>query len=92
MFGQNARWFRYRAVGTASSDVASVRIELGDGQVVDAVLYDPPPGLEDMGRLFVAEFRSKDHPWEYGGEGGITWRAVALGANGEVLGSDEVSL
>lgn len=92
MFGENARWFRYRAVGTVSADVASVRIEVGDGQTIDARLYDPPVGLEDMGRLFIAEFRSKDHPWEYGGEGGITWRAVALDTNGEVLGADEIDL
>lgn len=92
MFGENAHWFRYRTVGTVSTDVASVRIEVGDGQVVDAVLYDPLPGFEDMGRLFVAEFRAKDHPWEFGGEGGITWRAVALGADGEALGSDEINL
>lgn len=92
MFGENARWFRYRAVGTVSRHVASVRIELADGQVIDAELVDPPAGFEGMGRLFIAEFRSKDHPWEYGGEGGISWRAIALNANGEILGSDEIGL
>ena len=84
--------FPYRVFGTVSDQVDSVRLELGDGQVVHAELYDAPSGFEDMGRLFVAEFRSKDHPWQLGGNGGITWRAIALDANGEVLGSDEISM
>ena len=92
MFGEQGRWFAYRASGTASDEVAAVRIEVDDGSVVGAELNDPPPGFEDMGRLFVAEFRSKHHPWEFGGEGGIAWYAITLDANGEVLGSDEVSL
>lgn len=91
MFGERGRWFRYRIVGTASADVAAVRIEVEDGQVIEADLYDPPAAFADMERLFVAEFASKDHPWEYGGTGGISWRAVALDANGDVLGSDEMS-
>jgi hypothetical protein len=85
-------WWTYRAIGTVSADVAAVRLEVGDGQVVDAVLYDLPPGFEDMGRLFLAEFSSKLHPWAEGGEGGIRWRAIALDPNGEVLGSDEITL
>ncbi len=85
--------FLYRAWGTVSANVSAVRIEVADGSVVEAQLYDPPPGLEDLGRLFVAEFRSKLAPLEYdSGMGGITWRAVALGADGEVLGSDEFGL
>lgn len=80
----------YRTFGTVSDDVAAVRLEIGDGQVVDATLHDPPPGFEDMGRLFVAEFRSKDEPKEGSGRS-ITWRAIALDASGEVLGADEMS-
>ena len=92
VLGSSYGWWVYRASGTVSDDVASVRLETGDGQVVDAELYDPPPGFEDMGRLFVAEFRSKaDPPSEAPGGGRrIGWRAVALDANGEVLGSDEI--
>lgn len=92
--GKSAQeWFLYRAWGTVSADVSAVRIEVADGSVAEAQLYDPPPGLEDLGRLFVAEFRSKLAPLEYdSGMGGITWRAVALDANGEVLGLDEIAL
>jgi hypothetical protein len=86
-------WFLYRAWGTVSAAVAAVRMEVADGSVVEAQLYDPPSGFEDMGRLFVAEFRSKLAPLEWdSGMGGITWRAVALDANGQVLGSNEASL
>ncbi len=92
MFGENARWFRYRVVGTVSPDVAAVRIEVDDGRVVEAELYDAPPGFEDLGRLFVAEFRSRHHPLAFEGTGGIAWAAVALGASGDVLGSDEMSM
>jgi hypothetical protein len=84
------RWTYYRAWGTVSEGVAAVRLEIGDGQVVDATLYDPPPGFENMGRLFVAEFRSR-HEWGEASEDRITWRAVALGPSGEVLGTDEMS-
>jgi hypothetical protein len=91
MFGEQGPW-AYRVVGTVSEDVAAVRIEIEDGSVVEAELYDPPSGFEDMGGLFVAEFRSKLHPWEEGGKGGIAWRAVALDVNGKVLGTDDLSM
>jgi hypothetical protein len=84
------RWTYYRTWGTVSEGVAAVRLEIGDGQVVDATLHDPPPGFEDMGRLFVAEFRSR-HVWGEASDDTITWRAVALDANGGVLGADEIS-
>ena len=41
--------FAYRASGTVSDDVVAVRIEVDDGSVVEARLYDPPSGLEDVG-------------------------------------------
>jgi len=92
MFGEQGRWWAYRVSGTVSADVAAVRIEVEDGSVVEAELYDPPSGFEDMGRLFVAEFRSKLHTWSQGGQGGIAWRTVALDVNGGVLGSDELRM
>jgi len=91
-WNEDARWFGYRVVGTVSSDVASVRLELEDGQVVQAELYDPQAGFEDLGRLFLAEFRSRHHPWVMGGTGGIAWIAVALDADGRVLDSDAFSM
>ncbi len=92
MFGENPRWLRYRVVGTTSADVAAVRIEVEDGQVIEAELYDPPTAFADMSRLFVAEFRWKDRSAAYQGTGRISWSAIALDANGDVLGSDEMSM
>lgn len=39
--------------GVAARDVATVKIELRDGRVVDAPLYDAPPELDEPLRFFI---------------------------------------
>jgi hypothetical protein len=39
--------------GIAAKDVAAVKLELSDGRVIDAPLYDAPPGLDANARFYI---------------------------------------
>ena len=58
--------------GVAAREVAAVKVELRDGRVVDAPLYDAPPGLDApvrffLGRLLLRRTRGSGPPPLVGG-------------------------
>jgi hypothetical protein len=48
--------------GVAASDVARVQIELSDGRVVEARLYDAPPELDTSVRFFIVRLALPSQP------------------------------
>jgi hypothetical protein len=47
--------------GVASRDVATVEVELRDGQIVDAPLHDAPPELDEPLRFFIVRLPLPPH-------------------------------
>jgi len=67
--------------GVAAADVAAVNVELSDGRVVGAPLYDAPPELQTTVRVFIVrlplspEQRDPDSPGTIYGPGGEVLRS-----------------
>jgi hypothetical protein len=47
------------AWGLFRDPVASIRIELEDGTMVEPTLYDPPAGYSELGTVYVVEFEGR---------------------------------
>jgi hypothetical protein len=47
--------------GVAAHEVAAVKVELGDGRVVDATVYDAPPDLDEQLRFFIVRLSLPPH-------------------------------